>query len=111
MHELCVYPFVGDLRGVGLFQGIEIVKDRATKEHDGERAKHIILAARKKGVLVSRDGTEHNILKVKPPIVFSKEHVDRLIDTLKEVMQNMLIVEKLDKIQNAHLEIIGRHEK
>lgn len=57
MHELCVYPFVGDLRGVGLFQGIEIVKDRETKEHDGNRAKSIILAARKKGVLVSRDGT------------------------------------------------------
>jgi ethanolamine-phosphate phospho-lyase len=35
IHELCQYPFVGDVRGVGLFQGIEIVKDRESKIHDG----------------------------------------------------------------------------
>lgn len=52
-------------------------------------ARTIIAEARKKGVLVSRDGVYHNILKIKPPIVFSKKNVDKLIDTLKEVMHSI----------------------
>jgi 4-aminobutyrate aminotransferase-like enzyme len=65
------------------------------------------LAARQKGVLVSRDGTEHNILKIKPPLVFSKENVDTLIDVLEEIMQGMLDEDKLEKIPNGHLSIFS----
>lgn len=73
------YDFVGDIRGFGLFQGIDIVKDKESKIEDGDLAKRIILKMRAKGVLVSRDGIHGNVLKIKPPLVFTKENVDELI--------------------------------
>ena len=67
---------MGDIRGVGLFQGIDIVKSKESKEEDGETAAKIILMMRERHVLVSRDGKKGNVLKIKPPIVFNKENVD-----------------------------------
>jgi ethanolamine-phosphate phospho-lyase len=63
---------VGDIRGVGLFQGIDIVKSKESKEEDAETAAKIILLIREKGAIVSRDGKKGNVLKIKPPIVFNK---------------------------------------
>lgn len=73
------------MRGVGLFQGIDIVKSKETKEENGEMAKKIIMAMRERLILVSRDGVKANVLKIKPPIVFNKANVDTLVDNLKEV--------------------------
>lgn len=63
---------MGDVRGVGLFQGIDIVKCKQTKEQDGETALKIITMMRERNVLVSRDGVKANVLKIKPPIIFNK---------------------------------------
>lgn len=63
---------MGDVRGVGLFQGIDIVKCKKTKEQDGETALKIITMMRERNVLVSRDGVKANVLKIKPPIIFNK---------------------------------------
>jgi 4-aminobutyrate aminotransferase-like enzyme len=90
LEEMREFPWVGDVRGSGLFQGVEIVTDKETKGHDGDRAKRIIAEMRKRGVLVSRDGTEHNILKIKPPITFNKQNVDTLIETLRTVLKDMV---------------------
>ena len=76
---------MGDIRGVGLFQGIDIVKDKKTREQDGELASKIILIMRAKNILVSRDGVAGNVLKIKPPMVFNKDNVDQLIKGLHEV--------------------------
>lgn len=83
------YPFVGDIRGEGLFQGIDIVKDKESRVEDGDLAKEIILGMREKGVLVSRDGVKGNVLKLKPPIVFNKKNVDQLMDTFEMVMKKV----------------------
>jgi ethanolamine-phosphate phospho-lyase len=78
-EEILHFKCVGEVRGMGLFQGIDIVTDKESKIEDSAMAKRIIMAMREKLVLVSRDGPKHNILKIKPPIVFNKENVDTLI--------------------------------
>ncbi len=80
---------MGDVRGLGLFQGIDIVKSKESKEEDGELAKKIIMRMRDKLVLVSRDGPLHNVLKIKPPLVFNKSDVDTLIERLKETLSEL----------------------
>ena len=77
------YDFVGDIRGIGLFQGIDVVKSKASREEDGDLAKKVITKMRKRLILISRDGPKHNVLKIKPPIVFNKSNVDTLIENLK----------------------------
>ena len=83
------YDFVGDIRGVGLFQGIEIVHSKQSRREDGDTAKTIITRMRERLILVSRDGPLHNVLKIKPPIVFNKKNVDTLVENLKEVMEEI----------------------
>lgn len=80
---------MGDVRGLGLFQGIDIVKSKESKEEDGELAKKIIMSMRDKLVLVSRDGPLHNVLKIKPPLVFNKSDVNTLIERLKETLSEL----------------------
>ena len=83
------FPFVGDIRGEGLFQGIDIVEDKESRVENGRLASQIILKMREKGVLVSRDGMKGNVLKIKPPIVFNKSNVDQLIGTFEVVMKEL----------------------
>lgn len=83
------YDFVGDIRGVGLFQGIDIVKSKQSRAEDGETAKEVITRMRERLILISRDGPLHNVLKVKPPIVFNKENVDTLVENLKQVFEEI----------------------
>ena len=67
------------------------MKDKASKEHDGEMAKRIIMRAREYGVLLSRDGVHHNIIKIKPPIVFNDENVDMLMKVLDVVVKELAV--------------------
>jgi 4-aminobutyrate aminotransferase-like enzyme len=77
---------IGEVRGRGMFFGVELVRDRATKEPDGAEAKRIINAMRNRGILISRIGPHDNVLKIRPPMVFTKEHADLLLGTLDEVL-------------------------
>lgn len=88
-QQILPFPFVGEIRGVGLFQGIDIVKDKESRIEDGDMAKKIISLMREKFVLVSRDGVKANVLKIKPPIVFKKENVDTLIEKLLETFEEI----------------------
>ncbi|MGV8946778.1 MAG: aminotransferase class III-fold pyridoxal phosphate-dependent enzyme [Lutibacter sp.] len=78
------FPIIGEVRGQGLFLGIELV--------DGEmnplEAQTDYLANRMKdhGILMSTDGPDHNVLKIKPPIIFSKENAEELIYYLKKII-------------------------
>ena len=72
---------IGDVRGRGLFLGIEIVKDRATKEHDGPTATAVVNRARELGVLAGTDGPHDNVIKLRPPMTFRREHGEILLDT------------------------------
>jgi 4-aminobutyrate aminotransferase-like enzyme len=80
------HEFVGDVRGNGLFFGIDLVTNRESKEPDAAKARTIVNAMRHNGVLMSNIGEHGNILKLRPPLCFSKENADFLVATLDEAM-------------------------
>jgi 4-aminobutyrate aminotransferase-like enzyme len=85
------HALIGDVRGVGLYIGAELVMDRATQEPAGEQASYIADRMRELGVLISTDGPDHNVLKIKPPIVFRRTDADHLVDSLAVVLQDDLV--------------------
>jgi 4-aminobutyrate aminotransferase-like enzyme len=80
------HPLIGDVRGQGLFLGIEFVRDRETREPAAREASAVVEAMRVRGVLLSTDGPHHNVIKIKPPIVFSQLDVDFLLARLESVL-------------------------
>jgi len=78
------FPIIGDVRGQGLFLGIELVDGKMNPLE----AQADYLANRMKdfGILMSTDGLDHNVLKIKPPIIFSKENAAELIFYLKKIL-------------------------
>jgi 4-aminobutyrate aminotransferase-like enzyme len=81
------HALVGDVRGRGLFIGVELVRDRATLEPAGDEAGILANRMRDRGVLVSTDGPFHNVLKIKPPLCFSERDADLLASTMDELLQ------------------------
>jgi 4-aminobutyrate aminotransferase-like enzyme/Ser/Thr protein kinase RdoA (MazF antagonist) len=80
------HPVVGDVRGLGLFLGIELVLDPDSREPAGEKAAYVVERAKELGVLLSTDGPGHNVVKMKPPLVFSEQDADRVVAVLDEVL-------------------------
>ena len=80
------HRLVGDVRGRGLFLGIEIVRDRKTREPFPEACAYIVNRGREMGVLLSVDGPDRNVLKVKPPMVFGEEDGVWLVETLDAIL-------------------------
>jgi 4-aminobutyrate aminotransferase-like enzyme len=64
------HPIIGDVRGMGLFIGVELVSDRDTRTPAPEAADHVVDTFRLRGILASTDGPDDNVLKIKPPLVF-----------------------------------------
>jgi 4-aminobutyrate aminotransferase-like enzyme len=81
---------IGDVRGAGLFVGVEIVSDRGSRTPDAAATTKLVNGLRRKRVLISAAGPNANVLKVRPPIVFSKSNVDHFIGALDEVLTNDL---------------------
>lgn len=80
------YEFIGDVRGMGLFLGIELVKDRRTKEPATDMARCIANRAKDLGILMGTEGPYDNVLKMRPSMIFSKENADYLLDVLEQAM-------------------------
>lgn len=78
---------IGHVRGAGLFLGVELVSDRATMAPDAARTARIVNGLREARILISATGPRANILKIRPPLVFSRANVDLFIDRLDQVMQ------------------------
>ncbi|MBI1215497.1 MAG: aminotransferase class III-fold pyridoxal phosphate-dependent enzyme [Alphaproteobacteria bacterium] len=76
------HEVIGDIRGAGLFLGVELVKDRATKAQATEATGSVVNALRERRVLLSASGPHANILKIRPPLPFSKENADFLVREL-----------------------------
>jgi len=83
------YDCLGDVRGAGLFLGVEIVSDRTAKTPDAVTATRIINGLRDENVLISGCAKEANVLKIRPPLIFSRENADELIDKLDRVLQRL----------------------
>ena len=75
--------FIGDVRGSGLFIGVELVTDKATQEPGTQITKDLIEFARDNGVFLSSDGPADNVLKIKPPMIIGKAEVDQFLDVLQ----------------------------
>ncbi len=82
------HSLIGDLRGLGLFLGIEFVRDPETLEPADSEAAQIVERMKERCVLLSTDGPYHNVIKIKPPMVFSKADADLLISGLDCVVKD-----------------------
>ena len=80
------YPKIGDVRGRGLFLGVELVEDPASRSPAAVDAEEIIEAMKARGFLLSTDGPDHNVVKIKPPMVLSSSDAAAVLDALSEVL-------------------------
>lgn len=80
------HDVIGDVRGQGLFFALEMVQERVCKTPAGPAAKRLINLMKDKGVLISRVGRHDNVLKIRPPLPFSRAHADRLLETLDQCL-------------------------
>jgi len=80
------FPLIGDVRGEGLFIGIELVLNNETLIPAPNKAIYIIERMKEEGILLSIDGPLHNVLKIKPPLVFTRENANFLIGKLEKVL-------------------------
>ncbi len=80
------YPRIADVRGKGLFYGLEIVKEPGSIVADHDLASAIAEGMREAGVLLSTTGLYDNVVKIRPPMVFSKANADQLVSSLDQVL-------------------------
>ena len=73
------FPIIGDVRGMGLFIGVELVTDRDARTPASEAADHVVDQLRLRGILASTDGPDDNVLKIKPPMVFGPREAEILL--------------------------------
>ena len=79
-------PMIGDVRGLGLFLGIELVREAESLAPATREATEAVELMKERGVLLSTDGPLKNVIKIKPPLVFSRENADELVAGLDEVL-------------------------
>ena len=78
---------IGDVRGAGLFIGLDFVKDRQSKAPDGELGLDVVNRLRDRRVLISASGKTGNVLKIRPPLPFSKANADQFLENLAAVLR------------------------
>jgi 4-aminobutyrate aminotransferase-like enzyme len=85
------HSIIGDVRGLGLFAGVELVIDSARPTPATRHAGYVANRMRDRGVLLSTDGPDNNVLKIKPPLCFTEADADRLADTLDGVLRESAV--------------------
>jgi 4-aminobutyrate aminotransferase-like enzyme/Ser/Thr protein kinase RdoA (MazF antagonist) len=80
------HVLIGDVRGVGLFLGIDLVLDRTTREPAPKQASYVVNRLRDRGILTGTDGPHHNVLKLRPPLIFSQADADLFVATLDRIL-------------------------
>jgi 4-aminobutyrate aminotransferase-like enzyme/Ser/Thr protein kinase RdoA (MazF antagonist) len=83
------HSLIGDVRGAGLFIGVELVRDRITLEPAPEEADELVERMKRRGMLLSTDGPLHNVIKIKPPMVLTADDVDMLVRGLDDELYGM----------------------
>lgn len=79
---------IGDVRGRGLFLGVDLVVDRGTREPASALARRLVSALREEAILVSTEGPGDNVLKLKPPLPFSAADADRLLESVDRFLDS-----------------------
>jgi 4-aminobutyrate aminotransferase-like enzyme len=81
------HGLIGDVRGSGLFLGVDLVRDRETREPAAEQADYVVNRLRECGILAGTDGPHHNVIKLRPPLIFSEADADLFVATLESILQ------------------------
>lgn len=80
------HSLIGDVRGSGLFLGIDLVNDRTTRAPATAQASYVVNRLRERGMLAGTDGPHHNVIKLRPPLLFSDSDADLFIATLDQIL-------------------------
>jgi alanine-glyoxylate transaminase/(R)-3-amino-2-methylpropionate-pyruvate transaminase len=80
-------PMIGEVRGMGLMLGVELVKDRVSKEPATSETAEVLELCRERGLLVGKGGIYGNVLRIKPPMCLTEDDADFLVDCLEEVLE------------------------
>jgi len=80
---------IGDVRGSGLFLGVELVRDRETRDPAADEAAAVVLRMRELGVLVGTDGPHHNVIKIRGPMPLSERDADCVADALNRALREL----------------------
>ncbi len=83
------HPEIGDVRGLGLFIGVELVRDRETRMPATEETTRLIERIKVDGILLSAEGPDHNVLKIKPPMQFEETDADLLLGAVDRALHEM----------------------
>ena len=81
------HRLIGDVRGSGLFLGIDLVRDRDSHAPATEEADYVVNRLRECGILAGTDGPHHNVIKLRPPLIFSESDADLFVRTLEAILQ------------------------
>jgi 4-aminobutyrate aminotransferase-like enzyme len=81
------HRLIGDVRGSGLFLGIDLVRDRDSREPATAQADYVVNRLRDRGILAGTDGPHHNVIKLRPPLIFSEADADLFVITLESILQ------------------------
>lgn len=80
------YCVMGDVRGSGLFLGLDLVLDGDTREPAPKQASYLVNRLRERGILTGTDGPHHNVIKLRPPLIFSRADADLFVAALGKVL-------------------------
>jgi len=80
------HTLIGNVRGLGMFIGIELVKDHETLEPATNEALALAELMKREGVLIGATGRFGNVIKVRPPLVFSNDNADLLVEKLDKLL-------------------------
>lgn len=80
---------IGDVRGRGLFLGVDLVRDRTTRDPAPELAAEVVERLRRRGILVTTEGPHANVLKIKPPLVVTEANAEEAATALDTVLAEL----------------------
>uniref|UniRef100_A0ABI7ZHG5 5-phosphohydroxy-L-lysine phospho-lyase n=1 Tax=Felis catus TaxID=9685 RepID=A0ABI7ZHG5_FELCA len=83
------HPIIGDVRGTGLFIGVDLIKDEATRTPATDEANYVVSRMKENYILLSTDGPGRNVLKFKPPMCFSVDNARHVVAKMDAILTNM----------------------
>lgn len=83
------HPIIGDVRGTGLFIGVDLIKDETLRTPATEEAEYLVSRLKENYIFLSTDGPGRNVLKFKPPMCFSLDNAQHVVAKLDDILTDM----------------------